>query len=381
MDRIPPPQITLNGYWQIFPSPSLWVRQKKESRMQQMMMREEAAPVALAGLEARAQQDSNELFKIVFEYAPDAYYLNDLWGRFIDGNKAAEALTGYRKEELVGKSFVKLDLLAKGQVPRALSLLVKNALGKSTGPDEFKLKRKDGSEVFVEIRTYLAVIKGQTVVLGIARDITERRKVQEQLEESRDKLRKSMDALVQALTMTIEMRDPSTSGHQRRVADLALAIAAEMELPPDRIETLRVASLIHDMGKVSVPAEILNKPGRLDDEELQLIREHPKTGYDILRKIDMMETIAEIVYQHHERMNGSGYPRGLTGREILPETRILSVAEAMEAMSSHRPYRPALGTEKALQELSRSKGILYDNDVVEACLRVFAVKKFEFKKE
>jgi PAS domain S-box-containing protein/putative nucleotidyltransferase with HDIG domain len=343
-------------------------------------MRAETAPMALADMRVWARTEGNDLFEILFDYAPDAYYLSDTKGRFIDGNKAAEGMIGYRKEALIGKSFVKMGLISRDQVARSIALMVKNALGKPTGPDEFKLKRKDGTEVVAEIRTYPVIFKGKTVILGIARDITERLKSRAQLEESHEKLRKSRDAVVQALMMTVDMRDPGTAGHQKRVAELAVAIAGEMALRPDVVETIRIASLIHDMGKVAVPAEILNKPGRLDDEELELIHEHPRTGYEILRQIDMMETIAEIVYQHHERLNGTGYPRGLGDPAILLETRILSVAEVMEAMSSHRPYRPALGAEKALRELSRNKDILYDRDVVDACVRVFAERKFEFSK-
>lgn len=323
--------------------------------------------------------DSEELFRILFEYAPDAYYLCDVKGTFIDGNRAAEALSGYRKEELIGKSFVKLHMIPRASLRKAISLLVKNALGQPTGPDEFALHRKDGGILYAEIRTYPVTIGGRTVILGIARDVTERKKTEEKLRETLQRLRKSMDAIIQAVSLTIDMRDPYTSDHQRRVAQLAPAIAAEMNFSPDQIEWIRVASLIHDMGKFAVPAEILSKPGRLDEAELQLIREHPKTGFDILSKIDLPGTIAQIVYQHHERMNGTGYPRGLAGQDILPEARVLAVAEAVEAMASYRPYRPALGIEEALGEITRAKGILFDRDVVEACLKVFVIKKFEFK--
>jgi PAS domain S-box-containing protein/putative nucleotidyltransferase with HDIG domain len=471
-------------------------------------MREETVQIVPSGLEAESRHESDDLFEILFEYAPDAYFLADVKGTFIGGNKAAETLVGYRKEELIGKSLLKLDILPGDQIQKTLKLLALNAMRKPTEPEEFTLRRKDGSRVFVEIRTYPATIKGETVVLGIARDITERKKAEEELRESEEKfksicasaqdailmmdpcglisywnraaeeilgysaqealgqdihswlapesfrevsfeplrwfkrsgqgsaigrilelealrkdgvripielslsavklhgewhaigivrdiserqkakeqleeslkrLRKSMESIIQAIALTVDLRDPIQSGHQRRAADLAVAIATEMNLSQDKIDTILIASLIHDLGKISVPGEILNKPGRLDEAELQLIREHPKTGYDILRKIDLPEPIAEIVYQHHERMNGSGYPRGLAGQEIILEARVLAVAEAVEAMASHRPYRPALGVEKALEEITRNKGILYDPDVAEACLRVFVKKKFEFK--
>lgn len=341
------------------------------------MTQEETVQMVLGGLEAEGRTESDNLLKVLFEYAPDAYYLSDTRGRFISGNRAAEALVGYRREELVGKSFVDLDILPGDQIVKCLKLLALSAMRKPTGPDEFTLKRKDGSRVFVDIRTHPVKIKGKTVVLGIARDITERKKSKDVLEENIQKLIKSREAVIQAIASIIEMRDPYTSGHQRRVADLARAIAVEMKLSPDQVDTIRVASLIHDLGKISVPAEILCKPGRLDEAEIRLIREHPTIGYNILKSIDMMGKIAQIIYQHHERMDGSGYPRGLRGQEILPETRILSIAETVEAMLSHRPYRPALTLKKALEEITGQKGILYDAPAVEACVTLFNKKEFK----
>jgi PAS domain S-box-containing protein/putative nucleotidyltransferase with HDIG domain len=341
------------------------------------MNREETVQMALTGLEAGGRFESDNLLQVLFEFAPDAYYLSDTRGKFISGNRAAEALVGYRREELVGKSFVDLDLLPKGQLPKALKLLALNTIRRPTGPDELTLRRKDGNLVFVEIRTHPVVIKGKTVVLGIARDITERKKSEALQEEHIQQLIKSREAVIQAIASIVEMRDPYTSGHQRRVSDLARAMAVELKLSPDQVDTIRIASLIHDLGKIAVPAEILCKPGRLDEAEIRLIREHPAIGHNILRSIDMMGKVAQIIFQHHERMDGSGYPRGLRGQEILLETRILSVAEAVEAMLSHRPYRPALSLKEALAEITQQKGILYDAPAVEACVALF--KKKEFK--
>jgi len=341
------------------------------------MMQEETVQMVLAGMETGGQPESDGLLHVLFEDAPDAYYLSDTRGKFLSGNRAAETLIGYRREELIGKSFVDLNLLPGGQIVKSLKLLALNAMRQPTGPDEFTLRRKDGSRVSVEILTRPVKVKGKTVVLGIARDITERKKSQDLLEENIQRLLKSRNSIIQAIASLIEMRDPYTSGHQRRVSDLARAIAVEMKLSPDEVETIRVASLIHDVGKIAVPAEILFKPGRLDEAELQLVREHPTTGYNLLKSIDMIEKIAQIIYQHHERMDGSGYPRGLRGQEILPETRILSVAEAVEAMLSHRPYRPALPLQKALEEITRQKGILFDAPAVEACVTLFDKKAFK----
>ncbi len=340
-------------------------------------MQDETVQMVLASLEAEGRPESDDLLKVLFEDAPDAYYLNDTRGKFINGNRAAEALVGYRREELIGKSFVDLNIIPGDQIIKSLKLLALNAMRKSTGPDEFTLRRKDGSRVSVEILTRPVKVKGKTVVLGIARDISERKKSQELLEENIQKLIKSREAVIQAIASIVEMRDPYTSGHQRRVSDLARAMAVEMRLSPDQVDTIRVAGLIHDLGKIAVPAEILSKPGRLDEAELQLVREHPTTGYNILKSIDMLDKIAQIVYQHHERMDGSGYPLGLRGQEILPETRILSVAEAVEAMLSHRPYRPAFTLKKALEEITRQKGGLFDTPAVVACVTLFNKKEFK----
>jgi HD-GYP domain-containing protein (c-di-GMP phosphodiesterase class II) len=178
------------------------------------------------------------------------------------------------------------------------------------------------------------------------------------------------------MAVVVETRDPYTAGHQRRVSDLARAIATEMNLSRGRIDGIRVMGSIHDIGKISVPAEILSKPTKLTDIEFGLIKAHSSAGYDILKEIEFPWPVAEIVLQHHEKLNGFGYPRGLKGNEILPEAKIICVADVVEAMASHRPYRPALGIEKALEEIFQNRGILYDPDVVDACLRLFREKGY-----
>ncbi len=180
------------------------------------------------------------------------------------------------------------------------------------------------------------------------------------------------------MSLTVESRDPYTAGHQRRVAGLATAVAEEMSLSRDRIEGIRMAGMIHDIGKISIPAGILSKPGRITEYEFGMIKSHPQVGYDILKQIEFPWPVAQMVYQHHERIDGSGYPQGISGEEILLQAKILGVADVVEAMASHRPYRPALGIEKALEEISQNKGLLYDPDVVYACLKLFKEKRFEF---
>jgi PAS domain S-box-containing protein/putative nucleotidyltransferase with HDIG domain len=576
-------------------------------------------------------RNSEELFKILFEYAPDAYYLSDLKGKFIDGNKVAEEVIGYKKEELIGQSFLNLNMLSEDQIPKAVSLLAKNAMGRATGPLELVLERKDGSKVSLEIRTYPVKVKGRTVVLGIARDITQRKKAEELLRESEEKfrnlaeqspnmifieangrvlyankkceetmgygreeiyspefdflgmiapefgekirinlrrhmkgeeimpyecplltgkgkrieaviatklidygrekailgtvtditelkraedallaseeryrnlfnnvpvglyrttpggdwldanaasarmlgypdresmlranalndyvspedrerwkailetsgvledfevqlrrqdgkiiwvkdsaraikdkdglvlcyegaivdfterkkageelddtlkmLRKSLGATIQAISRLVETRDPYTAGHQRRVADLARAIATEMRLPKEQIEVVRMAGLIHDIGKISIPAEILSRPGRLGKEESNLLKIHPQSGYEILKQVEFPGPVAQTILQHHERIDGSGYPLGLKDKEILIQAKTLAVADVVEAMLSHRPYRPARSLDQALEEISKNTGVLYDPKVVEACLSLFREKGFTFREE
>jgi len=194
-----------------------------------------------------------------------------------------------------------------------------------------------------------------------------------------EKLGKAMEGIIQAMTLTVESRDPYTAGHQQRVANLSYFIAKKMGLSEDQADGIRMAGRIHDLGKISVPAEILSKPTRLTDIEFALIKTHPQVGYNILKGMEFPWPIAQMIVQHHERVNGSGYPQGLSGGDILPEARILAVADVIEAMASHRPYRPALGVEKALEEIPRNKNILYDPTVVEACMKLFSDDGFELE--
>ena len=199
----------------------------------------------------------------------------------------------------------------------------------------------------------------------------------EDLKKAHHRLQCTLEQTVGALASTVEMKDPYTAGHQRRVARLACAIARELGLSNEMICAIRMAGLVHDIGKISVPSEILTRPSRLPVLEMNLIKRHVETGYEILKGIEFEWPIARIERQHHERMNGSGYPRGLSGDDILLEARIIAVADVVEAMSSHRPYRAALGIDKALEELSQNRGTLYDPEVVDACLGLFTEKGYE----
>lgn len=214
---------------------------------------------------------------------------------------------------------------------------------------------------------------------GIAaiRTREQKKTVEEKLRESQVRVQRTIEVTIQALSTTIEMRDPYTAGHQRRVAALASAIAEEMGLTKEKVDAINIAGVIHDIGKIYIPVEILTRPGKLSEYEVNIIKAHPQYGYDIMIETEVPEPVAEIVHQHHERVNGSGYPEGKKGEEILLESKILSVADVVEAMSSHRPYRPALGIDVALDEINNHKGIYYDPEVADACLGLFEKKGYE----
>ena len=251
-------------------------------------------------------------------------------------------------------------------------------------PYELELRaiRKDGETRICVARGVAELgLGGRAVRLfGSLQDITERKKSEESLKVTLESLRKAVNATIQVMVSAVERRDPYTSGHQSRSADLARAIASEMGLPKDKIEGIRVAGSIHDIGKLSIPAEILSKPTKLSAIELSLIQEHARQGYEVLKDVESPWPLAEIIHQHHERMDGSGYPRNLKGEEILIEARILTVADVVEAMASHRPYRPGLGIDAALNEIEKNRGILYDNAVADACLKLFREKGFQLER-
>jgi HD-GYP domain-containing protein (c-di-GMP phosphodiesterase class II) len=218
---------------------------------------------------------------------------------------------------------------------------------------------------------------GTPLLQATVRDITERKMAEDKLQHTLDSLKNAIGVTIHAMVSAIEMRDPYTAGHQLRVADLACAIATEMELPQDKIEGLQMAGSIHDIGKLSIPAEILSKSTKLTEIEFSLIKEHSHSGYEMLKNVESPWPLAQIVYQHHERMDGSGYPRNLKGDEILMEARIMAVADVMEAMASHRPYRPSLGIDTALAEIEKNKGTIYDNTVADACLKLFRERGYQ----
>ena len=211
--------------------------------------------------------------------------------------------------------------------------------------------------------------------------VLETRRSEDCLQSSLDRQEKALEGALKAMSLTLEIRDPYMAGHQHRVSSLAVAIAQEMNMPWEKIEGLRLAGIIHDIGKIAVPIEIMTKPTRLTKTEFQLLKDHPRVGYEIVKDIAFPWPVAHIILQHHERLDGSGYPEGLVGDAILPEARILAVADVVEAICALRPYRPALGLEKGLEEARKGRGICYDTRVVDACIKLFRDGRFSFKKE
>jgi putative nucleotidyltransferase with HDIG domain len=229
----------------------------------------------------------------------------------------------------------------------------------------------------VRIPEFIARLKR---ILAERETRAERNQALIEVQRNLDKFKRAMDGIVQAISLAVELRDPYTAGHQERVAQLACAIAADMGLPQDRIYGLRMAAIIHDLGKITIPAEILCKPGKLLPLEYELIKNHVQAGYDILKKIEFPWPLAEIIYQHHERMDGSGYPNGLAGEAILMEARIIAVSDVFETIASHRPYRPSLGVNRAVEEITANTGRLYDPQVAAACIRIVEEQDFAFGK-
>jgi PAS domain S-box-containing protein len=320
----------------------------------------------------KAMIEAEEKYRSIFENAQEAIFRSTIEGKIILANPAMARMLGYDSpDELIEDT---ADISYRFVDPEEPKTIQRMLAGQGTVTRyETQRARRDGKRFWVSM-TMKAIrnAEGKTLYCeGIEEDITERKL-------SIERLRRALGATVQAMALAVETRDPYTAGHQRRVSDLVRSVAAVMALSSERIDGLRMASAIHDLGKISVPSEILSKPTRLTDIEFMLIKNHSQAGYDILKDIEFPWPIARIVLEHHERINGSGYPNGLSGENLLLESRTLAVADVVESMASHRPYRPALGIDAALEEITCNRRILYDSEVVDACLHLFMKQGYRF---
>jgi PAS domain S-box-containing protein/putative nucleotidyltransferase with HDIG domain len=289
-------------------------------------------------------------------------------------------MLGYTPEEVLGKTpFDFVPLREARQLIRLLTAAV--AAHEPFRVIQMANLHKSGRVVLLETSGVPFFDRSGRLVgyRGIHRDVTQRRAADEQVQATIKRLESTVESVIQAISLTVEMRDHYTAGHQKRVNQLACAIAREMNLSMERLEIIRVAGLLHDFGKIFVPTEILIKPGKLNELEFSLVRSHPQSGYSVLKNIQFPWPIADIIVQHHERMDGSGYPSHLRGDEIGSDARILAVADVVEAMTFHRSYRPALGLDTALREINQNKATLYDPKVAEACLDTFLDRNFKWE--
>jgi len=354
------------------------------------------------------EKDPNRLIKGACESLTKTRDYHNAWIALLDGEGKLKTYA----ETGLGKAFLPMvELLKKGRLTacgkRALKqqevVMTRDPVSACTGCPlsqeysgrvGFTIRLEHGGEVYglmsVSIFAHLADDQEEQglfkevagdIALGL-HSIEMRGKLDKQthdLQQSYQRTKKAMDATIETMSKIVEAKDPYTAGHQQRVSQLTTAIAKELNLSQDKVEGARISSLIHDIGKIGLPTEILSKPNKLTDIEFSLIKSHSQIGYDILKSIDFSYPVANTVLQHHERLNGSGYPNHLKGDKILLEARIIGVADVVEAMSSHRPYRPALGIDKALEEISQNRGILYDQKVVDVCLKLFKEKGFKFE--
>ncbi len=321
-----------------------------------------------------ALRESLQRNEAILQAVPDMMFILSKQGTFVDFKAERDEEKLLPRSEILGKNIRESGFpedyvsMIVDCVRKALNTMTIQAL-------EYELKTPKGLSSY-EARI---VPLNKNEVVAVVRDITPRKRVEEELKLSLKRLHETIESTLRAMAQILETRDPYTAGHQQRVATLTLAIGKEMDLPQDQVEGLHIAALIHDIGKIYVPAEILSRPTMLTESEFALLKTHPEVGYKILKNIEFKWPIAEIILQHHERLDGSGYPRGLKEGDIMLEARILAVADVVEAMQSHRPYRPTRGLKTTLEEISQNRGILYDPDVVDACLRLFNDKGFRFE--
>lgn len=324
---------------------------------------------------ALALAESEALFRSIVEQSiAGLYILQD--GRLAYVNPRFAEILGYDSpDELVGRQ---VSEFVSPEAGKTVAELVEALVSGKVPSASYTLtaKRKDGTAVEVGANGGAAMFRGRPAVIGLMQDISEKKRAEAEIQRYIGQLQTAFMRTVEVATTISEMRDPYTAGHEKRVAEIAVAIGRELGLDEQRLEGLRVAGYLHDIGKITIPTEILAKPGRLTAAEFALIKGHAEASYEVLKDVGFPWPVAQVARQHHERIDGSGYPQGLKGDQILLEARILAVADVVEAMASHRPYRPGLGIDRALAEIERGRGTAYDAPAADACLRLFRDKGF-----
>ncbi|MEW5944133.1 MAG: HD domain-containing phosphohydrolase [Pseudomonadota bacterium] len=321
----------------------------------------------------RQLEQAHREWEDAFDAMSDAIFIHDEEFRIIRANVAYAEFAGMPIKKVIGKNY--WEVFPRHHTPLPSCACVTH---QGTEPIEETIETGDG-KIFISRAFAIHDARNRYLYsIHILQNITEHERAVQERQRQLENLRDGLEATIEAMAAVIELRDPGTAGHQRRVADLAAAIAEEMGLPEEQTHGIRLAGIVHDLGKIQVEPEILNKPARLDEAEFNAVKAHSQASYDILKDIEFPWPIAQMVLQHHERLDGSGYPHGIKGEEILTEAKILGVADVVEAMWANRAYRPGLGIDAALEEISAHRGILYAPEVVDACIRLFREKGFAF---
>lgn len=355
-------------------SSALWNRRQAVEQKQQTQHH-------MATLEEERNEAVN-LFQSLTKAASDSIMVVSDDSRFTYWNRAAELMFGYSRAEAIGRDLK--DMIVEPN---------RSPVDQGNARDRFRLtgqgrwvdkttemvgKHRDGHQFPVEASVSAVKLRGHWHGMGIIRDITERKRIELESAKHGEQLHGTLIKTIGAIGAMVEKRDPYTSGHQNRVSQLCVAIASEMGLSEEQIEGIKLGSTIHDIGKIYIPAEILNRPGKLTNAEFEIIKTHPAVGYDIIKDVDFPWPIASMVRQHHERLDGSGYPDGLSGDAIVIEAQIIAVADVVEAIASHRPYRAALGIHVSLDEIRKHRNVFFNPDVVDACLKLIEGDGFKF---
>lgn len=346
-------------------------------------LRQEISERKRLEIELRSSEDK---FRSYIKEAPIGILVIDALGRYIDVNKKACEMMGQTKKELLELSVA--DHLGSGQSEKGLEAF-KNLTTQGFIFGEFKVTSKNNEEFWIELygtrinencflTFYIDISERKFSELEIRKMSQKQSMMSEELAIKNKELSTRLQQTIKTISKIGEMKDSYTAGHQKKVGDLACAIAREMKLPDDFIDNISIGALIHDIGKINIPSAILNKPGKISNLEYQILQSHVDNSYEIVKEIDFPQEIIKMIYQHHERLDGTGYPNKLVGEEILMESRILAVADVVEAMMSHRPYRPALGIKAAIDEITKHRGIKYDSKVVDACIKIFKELDFTF---